>query len=44
MKAVQLTGFTGLDSLKVVEVGRPTPSTNEVLIQVKAAGINYRRA
>jgi NADPH:quinone reductase len=41
MKAVQLTGFTGLDSLKVVEVGRPTPSKNEVLIQVKAAGINF---
>ena len=41
MKAVQLSGFAGLDSLKLVEIDRPTPSKNEVLIQVKAAGINF---
>src|ERR1700730_7884626 len=41
MKAVQLSGFAGLDSLKLVEINRPTPSKNEVLIQVKAAGINF---
>ena len=41
MKAVQLSGFTGLDSLKVIEIDKPLPSENEVLIQVKAAGINF---
>lgn len=41
MKAVQLNGFAGLESLKLVEIDRPTPSKNEVLIQVKAAGINF---
>jgi len=41
MKAVQLSGFTGLDSLKLVEIDRPTPSKDEVLIEVKAAGINF---
>ena len=41
MKAVQLSGFAGLESLKVVEIDRPTLSINEVLIQVKAAGINF---
>jgi len=40
MKAVQLSDFAGLESLKVVEIDRPTPSIKEVLIQVKAAGIN----
>lgn len=41
MKAVQLSGFTGLDDLRLVEIERPVPSKNEVLIQVKAAGINF---
>jgi NADPH:quinone reductase len=41
MKAVQLSGFAGLDSLKLVEIDRPTPSKDEVLIEVKAAGINF---
>ena len=41
MKAVQLIGFAGLDSLKLVEIDRPTPSKDEVLIEVKAAGINF---
>ena len=41
MKAVQLNGLSGLDSLKVVEIDRPAPSESEVLIQVKAAGVNF---
>ena len=41
MKAVQLTGFNGLDSLKVVEVDRPNPQAHELLIKVEAAGINF---
>jgi NADPH:quinone reductase len=41
MKAVQLSGFAGLESLKLVEIDRPAPSRSEVLIQVKAAGINF---
>ena len=41
MKAVQLSGFAGLDSLKLVEIDRPTPAKNEILIEVKAAGINF---
>lgn len=41
MKAVQLSGFAGLDSLSVVEIDKPIPSKNEVLIQVKAAGVNF---
>lgn len=32
MKAVQLTGFNGLDSLKVVEVDRPKPRAHALLI------------
>ena len=31
MKAVQLNGFAGLESLKLVEIDRPTSSKNEVL-------------
>jgi NADPH2:quinone reductase len=41
MKAVQLSGYNGLDSLEVVEVERPEPKPNEILIEVKAAGINF---
>jgi len=41
MKEVQLSSFAGLAGLKLVEIDRPTPSENEVLIQVKAAGINF---
>jgi NADPH2:quinone reductase len=41
VKAVQLTGFDGLGSLKVVEVDRPKPQAHELLIKVEAAGINF---
>jgi NADPH:quinone reductase-like Zn-dependent oxidoreductase len=39
-KAVQANGYGGVEVLKVVEVDRPVPGTGEVLVQVKAAGIN----
>lgn len=41
MKAVQLTGLCGLDSLQVADVDLPVPQHGEVLIKVMAAGINY---
>jgi NADPH2:quinone reductase len=41
MKAIQLEGFDGLDSLRIVEKEKPRPGKNEVLIEVKAAGINF---
>lgn len=40
MKAVQVTGYGGLDQLKVVEIDIPQPKENEVLVQVKACAIN----
>lgn len=41
MKAIQLTGFNGVDSLAYVDVPIPNYEADEVLIQVRAAGINY---
>ncbi len=41
MKAIQLDGIEGLASLKLVELERPRPGKNEVLIEVKAAGVNF---
>jgi len=41
MKAIRLTGFEGLDSLEYSDVSIPRPAADEVLIRVKAAGINY---
>jgi NADPH:quinone reductase len=41
MKAVELNGYEGLRSLRIVEVERPKPGANEVLVEVKAAGINF---
>jgi NADPH2:quinone reductase len=40
MKAVLLHRFGGPDVLKVVEVPRPSLNPGEVLIRVKAAGVN----
>jgi NADPH:quinone reductase len=41
MKAIQLTGFSGVDSMKLVDVPIPVLSAGQVLIKVKAAGVNY---
>ncbi len=40
MKAVRFDEYGGVDVLKVVDVPRPVPGPGQVLIQVKAAGIN----
>jgi NADPH2:quinone reductase len=41
MKAIQLTGYKGFDSMQVFEVEKPKPAPNEVLLEVKAAGVNF---
>jgi NADPH2:quinone reductase len=41
MRAIQLLGFEGSKSLKLVDITPPAPGANELLIEVKAAGINY---
>lgn len=40
MKAVQVTGYGDIDKLHVVHIEKPQPKENEVLIKVKACGIN----
>lgn len=39
-KAVRYTGYGDIDVLQVVDVERPKPGPGEVLVEVKAAGIN----
>jgi NADPH:quinone reductase-like Zn-dependent oxidoreductase len=39
-RAVRFDHYGGIDVLHVVEVARPVPGPNQVLVQVKAAGIN----
>jgi NADPH:quinone reductase-like Zn-dependent oxidoreductase len=39
-RAVRFDKYGGVDVLQVVEVDRPVPGPNQVLIRVKAAGIN----
>ena len=40
MKAVRFDEYGGIEVLKVVDVPRPAPGAGQVLVQVKAAGIN----
>jgi NADPH:quinone reductase-like Zn-dependent oxidoreductase len=40
MKAVRFEKYGGIDVLKVVDVDRPVPQAGQLLVQVKAAGIN----
>jgi NADPH:quinone reductase-like Zn-dependent oxidoreductase len=40
MKAVRFDEYGGIDVLKVVDVPQPAPGPGQVLVQVKAAGIN----
>ncbi len=40
MKAVRFDGYGGIDVLEVIEVPTPEPGPGQVLVQVKAAGIN----
>lgn len=39
-KAVRYDEFGGIDVLLIDEVDRPVPDDRQVLVQVKAAGIN----
>jgi NADPH:quinone reductase len=41
MKAVQLKEYGGPEVLEMVEIEKPVPSGREVLIEIKAIGINY---
>lgn len=41
MKAIQLVDFKGVDSLRYVDTPVPEPAPDQVLIKVKAAGVNY---
>ena len=40
MKAVQIDDYGGVEVLDVREVERPEPGSNQVLVAVRAAGIN----
>ncbi len=42
MKAWQITGVEGFDSLQINEVPEPVPAAGEVLIRVRAVSLNYR--
>jgi NADPH:quinone reductase len=41
MRAVQLQKFGGPEVLEMVEIDRPVPTGHEVLIEIKAIGVNY---
>jgi len=41
MKAVQLKEYGGPEVLEMVEIEKPIPSSREVLIEIKAIGVNY---
>ncbi|MEP7454147.1 zinc-binding dehydrogenase [Phyllobacterium sp. SB3] len=41
MKSVQLSRFGGPDFLELVDVPTPAPESGEVLIRVRAAGVNF---
>jgi len=41
MKAIELNGLEGSKSLRLVDVEKPKPAGQEILIEVKAAGVNY---
>src|SRR6266478_7979301 len=43
-KAVQFDSYGGIDVLEVRDVSRPVPGQGEVLVQVRAAGINPSEA
>src|SRR6202048_2931245 len=43
-KAVQFDSYGGIDVLEVRDIPRPVPGAGEVLVQVKAAGINPSEA
>lgn len=42
MRAVVLTGFGGFKNVKILKKPEPAPQTGEVLIRVKACGLNFQ--
>jgi len=40
MKAIQINAYGGSDVLQLTSLDKPTPKDNQVLVQIKAAGIN----
>jgi NADPH:quinone reductase-like Zn-dependent oxidoreductase len=42
MKAYQLTGTEGAESLKLTELPEPRPAPGQVVVRVRAASLNYR--
>ncbi|HET7857451.1 MAG TPA: hypothetical protein VFL41_13420, partial [Gaiellaceae bacterium] len=42
MRAVQITRHGGREVLEVADVPFPEPSADELLVNVAAAGVNYR--
>jgi hypothetical protein len=43
MKAIELAGDGGFDSLRLVDTEQPNPTTSQILIQVKAAKAGQSR-
>ncbi len=41
MKAMQVAQTGGIDSLHLAEIPRPTPAPNQVLVEVRAIGVNF---
>ena len=41
MKAIQVSEVGGPDALKLVELPVPEPKPNEVIVQLKASGVNF---
>ncbi len=41
MKAIQFSEYGGPEVLKIVELEKPSPQAKEVLIEIKAIGVNY---
>ena len=41
MKAVQFSRFGGRDVLEYLDVGRPKPERDQILIEITAAGVNF---
>jgi len=41
MNAIQVSQVGGPDELRLVEIVRPVPASNQVLIQLRAIGVNY---
>jgi NADPH:quinone reductase len=41
MKAIELSEYGGFDALRVIDAEKPRAAANEILIEVKAAGVNF---